>query len=262
MTIWPQILGCLLLFSLVCFSFILVLNQNQKAQELLENKNNFINNMSHELKTPLSTVSVALEALEKFDLQNIEQRKSYFEIGKTEINKLNELVNKVLNISSSNFGKQEKLKIELNEMLNTLIPNFEIRGKERGFGFEYFTFKDEIWVESNAEILKSSIQNLFDNALKYCVSKNPIIKVSIYEENHYIIISVKDNGIGIEPKYQKQIFEQFYRIPEKNNSHTVKGHGLGLSIVKKGLESVGAEIELISNAEGNDFQIKIPKNNA
>ncbi len=257
----PQILFSILLFSCVALSFYLVYQSLQKQRRLTELKNDFISNVTHELKTPITTVGVAIEAMSNFDaLKDPAKTQEYLDISKHELNRLSILVDKVLKMSM--FEKTEpELKIEtldlrelIQEILNSMKLQFEKFAAQVNFDFSGNHFH----IEGDRIHLTSVIYNLLDNALKYSPSQ-PEIFVALANSEDRISMSVKDSGIGISQDFKDKIFDKFFRVPT-GDAHNVKGHGLGLSYVASVVEQHKGTIELESEVGvGSCFKVHLPK---
>jgi signal transduction histidine kinase len=257
----PEILFSIFLFGCIALSFFLVYQSLKKQQRLTEIKNDFISNVTHELKTPITTVGVAIEAMSNFNaLQNPERTQEYLNISKHELARLGMLVDKVLKMSQ--FEKAEpELKIEtldlkelVREILNSMKLQFEKFRAQVDFEFSNGNF----YIEGDKIHLTSVIYNLLDNALKYS-PLNPNIQVNLNESDSQISMSVKDSGIGISNEFKEKIFEKFFRVPT-GDTHNVKGHGLGLSYVASVVEKHHGTIEVESNfGEGTCFVVSLPK---
>jgi two-component system, OmpR family, phosphate regulon sensor histidine kinase PhoR len=220
-----------------------------------------VSNVTHELKTPISTVSVAIEALSNFNvLQNPAQTKEYLEISKNELNRLTILVDKVLKMSIFE-QKDLALKTEpinfkslIENVLATMKLQFEKYHAQVDFDFTGNHFS----LEGDAIHLTNVVYNLLENALKY--SSEPIISIRLAEENQSICLKIQDNGIGISEEYLPKIFDKFFRVPT-GNVHNTKGYGLGLSYVKSVVEKHKGTIAVTSKTgTGSCFIINLPSN--
>lgn len=254
------ILFSFFLVGVTIFSFVLLYRNLLRQQRLAEIKNDFISNITHELKTPIATVGVAIEALKNFNaLHDPEKTKEYLDISANELQRLGLLVDKVLKLSM--FEKKE---IELNkerfnmrqltqEVLDTMKLQFEKNNAEINFN----TVGDDLTLEADKLHITSVIYNLLDNALKYS-SGMPLIIIDLRKEEKNITLAVTDNGIGIAPEYQSKIFDKFFRVPT-GNKHVVKGYGLGLSYVSHIIKQHKGTIQVKSELnQGSTFSIKIP----
>ncbi|NSL89393.1 HAMP domain-containing histidine kinase [Chitinophaga sp. Mgbs1] len=247
----------LLVLTILCFMYMLRTILKQKR--LSEVKNDFINNMTHELKTPIATVSAAVEALQNFNALN-DQRKTqtYLDISKNELQRLSDLVEKVLHIAAEEKEDFELFRedVDLNEVVDNILTNHQLKATKQ-LQLRYDNKIPDTTVFVDRTHLANAINNLVDNAIKY--SGDPVqlyIQTSI--EDRQLKIRVKDNGIGIPRTYQENIFDKFFRVPT-GNLHNVKGFGLGLSYVKKIVEMHGGTIRVHSEPEkGAEFIIIIP----
>lgn len=255
--ILPQIAISILLFFAVLLAFFLILKFNKKQNELIQMKNDFIQNMTHELKTPVATMSIALEAIQNFKASENETMKSeYIQIARNEINKLDNLVDKVLSfIQISEHPILEE--ISINDFLNEVENSFNLRANQHNIDLKIQAIEKDIHYYGDKHNLKTVIFNLVDNALKYNQNQSGIVEISAQENHSFLTITVFDNGKPIPKDLAKSIFEKFYRVSE-GNLHNVKGHGLGLYIVKMIVEKMNGSISLVSNDLGNYFIVKLP----
>lgn len=259
-TMWVMLTGSGILILVIIFTFYYTVSTILKQKKLSDIKNDFINNMTHELKTPISTVSLATEMLGDSSIdKSKEQVAHYTRIIKEENNRLGLLVENILQTAVLDKGqfKLRPQEVDVHEIIDRAISNIRLQVEKR---------EGEIHLEKNAKEnilyadrihLTNIIYNLVDNALKYSEEK-PVIKISTENINHGIRISVSDNGIGISKENQKKIFETFYRVPT-GNIHNVKGFGLGLSYVKTAVEKHNGTIVVESDTgKGSIFKIFIP----
>lgn len=254
------LLGSLILILLTgsCFAYSLFLIFSQK--KLSEIKSDFINNMTHEFKTPISTVSLALEALLKFDIRKDEEKAlQYLQIAEGENQRLGLMVEKVLNVAASEKRelKLKKENINFHELVLNATQQMEMQIHEKGGKIHCHLDAIDADIIGDQVHLTNVIYNLIDNACKY-TQNAPIIEISSENVNGHILVHVKDNGIGIPSQHQNAIFEKFYRIPT-GNVHNVKGFGLGLSyvslIVQKHLGELGLQSK---EGQGSTFSIAFP----
>lgn len=250
--ILPHIFFSLLLFGITAAAFVLIYKSLRQQQRLTALKNDFIGNITHELKTPITTVGVALEALSDFDvLKKPEQAREYLDISKLELARLTLLVDKVLRLSMFE-EKQPRLQMEpldlaalVRQVLNAMRLQAESAGAEIHFEVE----ENLPLVNGDRLHLTSVVFNLVDNALKYRGKESPTIRVSLRSlPDGKVCLTIQDNGIGIAPEYQSKVFEKFFRVPA-GNVHNVKGHGLGLSYVADVVRQHGGNIQ-VESAEG------------
>ena len=257
---WPQFLLSVVLVGLTALSFVLLLRSLIQQRRLTKIKNDFISNITHELKTPIATVSVAIEALRNFDaLHDPERTKEYLAISSNELLRLSFLVDKVLKLSM--FEKhQVELKEEavdlavlVKEVVGSMKLQFEKYRAQVNVqlqGYQYGITADRLHITS-------VLFNLLDNALKYS-KDNPSISIELKDETEQIFLLVADNGIGIPAEYHKKIFDKFFRVPS-GDTHNVKGYGLGLSYVSYVIQRHYGSIEVESQPGiGSRFIIKLP----
>lgn len=262
--ILTHILGILLLSALLVgilvfiFTFTIITLVRQK--KLSELKSDLINNLTHEFKTPISTISIACEALNDKDIQKSSSNyNNYVNIIKEENRRLGVMAENVLQAAIIDKGhlRLKKLPMSLHDLIKNVINNISIQVEKRN-GFitaELDAYNDKI--HADQEHLASVIYNLLDNANKYSPN-NPRIKVKTENIEEGIIISVSDNGIGISKANQKKIFEALYRVPT-GNIHDTKGYGLGLGYVKAIVEKHGGSISVESELKkGTTFKVLLP----
>lgn len=259
--IWLPVLSSMLFIGIVIFCFIYAIKVIIKQKNLSEIKNDFINNMTHEFKTPIATVSLAVEALQDPDLVNQDTfRNRYIGIIKDENKRLGSQVEKVLQAATLE-KKDFKLNMELlniQDILEAVKAHILLQVENKGGEIILDTKLSDPYLEADAFHLAHILNNLLDNAIKYCNSE-PLIRLNAWEDNGFIMISVKDNGIGMSKEAVRKIFDKFYRVPT-GNVHDVKGFGLGLAYVKTMLEAHHGEIQVNSElGKGSTFTIKLPK---
>jgi len=257
-----NILASLLLLIITTASFIYMLRIIFEQKKLSDIKNDFINNMTHELKTPISILSAANEAMTNFNiLENQKKTKQYLGIFKNEIERLSGMVEKVLNIAiyeKANF----RLKLEatdVKELLEELANRYEIV-PHKDIKIDYENQLTNPVLNLDKVHFANILNNLLDNAIKY--SKDQIqIAIKSFEDAKSIIIQISDNGIGIAKNHQERIFDKFYRVPT-GNLHKVKGFGLGLSYVKALMDAHKGNIDVKSDlGKGSTFTLTFPFNN-
>lgn len=246
----------IIIILIISLSIFIIFRQKR----LSEIKTDFINNMTHELKTPISTISLASQLLGDTNVapenKNIE---SLSKLILDESKRLGIQVEKVLQMAVFEKGKikLKRKKININELTGLVLNNFSIQMKSRNGKLIKELNAQDPYIIADEVHITNIIVNLLDNAVKYCPSE-PIIIVSTTSDNSGITISIKDNGIGISKENQKKIFDQFYRVPT-GNIHNVKGFGLGLSYVKKIAEAHNGNISVESKqGHGSTFSIHLP----
>ncbi len=252
----PSLLVSLLLILSCAFTIFIIIRQKR----LSAIKNDFINNMTHEFKTPISTISLASQMLKDGTVSNSPDMVDHIaKIVRDESTRLTFQVEKVLQMAMFSESRMKlKLKVvNLHEIIDGLLENFRLKVEDKkGVIIHNFDASSDNVLADELH-LANVISNLLDNAIKYCM-KTPNITISTYNKNEGVVVSVTDNGIGISRKEQKLIFERFYRV-STGNVHDVKGFGLGLSYVKKIVEAHGGNIDVESTLhKGSKFEIYFP----
>ena len=254
------ILFSVFLVAFTALSFSLLYRNLLRQNRLSDIKNEFISNITHELKTPIATVSVAIEALRSFNANLDAQRtKEYLDISANELQRLSLLVDKVLKLSM--FEKKEiELQYKLLDM-KSLVQ--EVTSSLR-LQFEKYKAQVNISTDGDTTLegdrlhLVSVIFNLLDNAIKYSAD-SPRIHVKIIGKGDRVNLVIQDSGIGIPEEYKGKIFEKFFRVPT-GNLHNAKGYGLGLSYVAHVINRHHGTINVESiPGDGSEFIISLPK---
>ncbi len=254
--------GLLILIIILSFSATIFTIIRQK--KLSEMKSDFVNNMTHEFKTPIATIGLACEALRDRDVAKSEELYStYISMINEENKRLGTMAERILQSAVMEKGelRLHKETVDLHEIVMDAVKSKKLQADQK-LGEIFADLKAEATaVEGDKVHLKNVVLNLLDNAIKYTENK-PHIEVRSRNIPHAIEISVQDNGPGISKANQKRIFEKLYRIPT-GNVHNVKGFGLGLSYVKSIVEQHGGTINLNSELKkGTTFFIRLPLNGA
>jgi len=248
------------LFITILIGVIMIyLFRRMLSQEKLHTmKNDFINNMTHELKTPIATISLAVDAINNPAVKNDEEKlKNYSGILKEENKKLNDHVERVLQMAMLDKGETVLVKrpMNLKTILENCIKAYQLQIQDKNAKVN-LNIQDNIIIQGDEFHLTNTFTNLLDNALKYSGTE-PIITISAARNGKMIEVRFADNGIGIDKKEQEKIFDKFYRV-QGGNLHDVKGFGLGLSYVKSIIEAHDGTIELQSETgKGSEFIIKL-----
>lgn len=254
----PTFVLTAMLIGIFVFTILIILRQ----KKLSNIKNDFINNMTHELKTPISTISLASQMLRDNTVTNTPKTIEHISgIIFQESKRLTTQVEKVLQMAVFNEGKL-KLKfkeVNINTLINSVVLNFELRVKSKNGELTTDLKADPAIIKGDEVHITNVLFNLLDNAVKYSKDE-PKIHISTEFRDHFVVVSVKDNGIGISKEHLGQIFERFYRVPT-GNVHDVKGFGLGLSYVKIITEAHKGQIKVESALnKGTKFMIYFPIN--
>lgn len=248
------ILSLLLSLAVISSLFYLLKVINQQ-KELAEIKNDLISNITHEFKTPITTISTAIEAIDNFNMINDKEKtKKYLSISSVQLKKLHQMVEKLLEtatLDSENLMLQKE-PINIIDLVEKISQKHQqiLIDKNIYFSTNIATLTTEIDVFH----LENAVSNLIDNAIKY---GGDTIQINIVFVPSNIEISITDNGIGIEKNQQEKIFEKFYRVP-KGNTHDVKGFGIGLYYSKKIIEKHNGFLSLTSNSKETTFKITLP----
>ena len=248
----------ILIFVLI-FLFTYTINTIIKQKKLSEMKNDFINNMTHEFKTPISTVSLACEALNDKEIpKSNELYNNYIGIINEENSRLGTLAEKILQTAIIDKGelKLKKETLNIHDIITEVIANIKIQVETRNGSIKAQLSANNSMLQADKIHMTNVIYNLLDNANKY-TPENPKLIIATENIANGITISIKDNGVGISKQNQKKIFEKLYRIPT-GNIHDVKGFGLGLSYVKAIVDEHNGSINLESElGKGSIFRIFI-----
>ena len=256
----PQILLSLLLVAFTSISFLFLYRNLIAQRRLTLMKNDFISNITHELKTPIATVNVAIEALRNFDaLQSPERTKEYLDISASELQRLSLLVDKVLKLSmfENKDIELQKSHFNLKELVEEVMHSMRLQFQKNKANLSFKTAGEPFMIHADRLHITSVIYNLLDNALKYGGDK-PEIKVELAATPQEFKLRVEDNGIGISPEYANKVFEKFFRVPSGDH-HNIKGYGLGLSYAAHVVQQHGGSISVESQpGKGSAFMIKLP----
>lgn len=252
-----NLFGILLSFFLVggvilCLLYLLKIIRHQK--QLAEVKNDLISNITHEFKTPIATIGVAMEAIQGFNATG-DQAKNlrYAKISQEQVEKLNGMVEKLLETATLDSEKLQ-LNYETTDLVELLRKASHKEAMEETAKMIDFETSDEaIYKSIDVFHFENAINNIIDNAIKY---GGEVISVKIKKEANRIVVAISDNGNSLTEQHKKQIFEKFYRVP-KGNTHDVKGFGIGLYYAKKIIEKHGGSIQLHLNGL-TTFKIILP----
>ncbi len=257
--VYTLVIGSFIFTIIILLTFGSTLYYILRQKKLSEIKSDFINNMTHEFKTPIATIGLATDALESPKVMGVEKSTRYY-LGmiRQENKRMNNQVERVLQMALIEQGRLQLnlQKTDVHEIIQNSIAVVELlTQKSNG--------KISTSLRANCHILKideihmaSVMNNLLDNALKYS-DRPPKIMIETYQEHNNICIRVSDNGLGMTKEVQSHVFDKFYRKPT-GNVHNIKGFGLGLSYVKAVIEAHNGSISVSSElSNGSTFTIKI-----
>ena len=247
----------LLVITTACYTYLIRTILRQKT--IAQIKNDFVNNMTHELKTPITITYSAIDALQTFNfVEQKDTREEYFTLCRQQLKHLSGLVEKILSMAvdeRKNFRLQKET-FQLRPLMDSLIRQFMLKANKE-VRFHLDMQPEEITIYADKLHFTNMISNLLDNAIKYS-GTSVDIDIRARESEEWLQLSVTDNGIGIPQAQQLRVFERFYRV-SKGNIHDVKGFGLGLSYVKDIVERHGGSITLQSKErQGSTFTLLIP----
>ena len=253
-------ISSLILTLAILSSFVITVFVMFRQKKLSEIRSDFVSNMTHELKTPISTISLASQLLsDKSIPEEVKKTERIAKIITDECKRLGSQVEKVLQTAVFDKGKLKLKKSEINmhELILSVVDTFSLQIKSRSGKITLMLNAVEFMLMADQVHITNLLSNLFDNAIKYC-NRNPEILVTTANKGEFLMISVKDNGIGIAKNELRRIFEKFYRVPT-GNVHTVKGFGLGLSYVKMIVAEHNGHIEVESELyQGSTFSVFLP----
>jgi two-component system phosphate regulon sensor histidine kinase PhoR len=256
---WLMI-GAILFTLIICSAFYVTVDALFRQKKTSEIKNDFINNMTHEFKTPLATISLAVDAMRNEKVLQDREKMGYFSgIIKEENKRMNKQVESIL--QASLMERQEiqlnKVPIHVHEVIDRVLDNFRLQLEDKkGKTILQLNAAADL-IEGDEVHFTNLISNLVDNAVKYS-KENLVIKITTANTGRHIQVRIEDNGIGMNKETQKRIFEKFYRA-HTGNVHNVKGFGLGLSYVKTMVDAHGGKIKVESaTGRGTTFIIDMP----
>jgi len=256
-TLWGILLTSIIVVLLLCYSFWYFIRTINTQKKLSEMKTDFINNMTHEFKTPITNIGLAVENInEKGGLNG---NSSFLRIIGEENNRLKDNVERILQIAA--LKKEEVIldfnRLNINHVIENIVNNIENSHYPNNPDIQCSLVAEDPFIMADETHLINIIYNLLDNALKYCKTR-PEVHISTKNTGKGIILEIKDNGIGMDNETQKKVFEKFYRA-HTGNIHNVKGFGLGLSYVKNLVDLHGGSIKLESEpGKGSTFEIFLP----
>ncbi|MCA6422242.1 MAG: HAMP domain-containing histidine kinase [Flavobacterium sp.] len=248
------LLSLVLSLSIItCLLYLLkTINKQKKIDEI---KNDLISNITHEFKTPITTIGTAIEGIKSFNTEkDIEKTNRYLEISGNQLKKLEEMVERLLETATleTNQLSIKKEKANLLLLLQNCIEKHQLNFQEKNIVLE--TKTTDFFANVDSFHLENAFSNIIDNAVKYGGNE---IKITLNCDKFQNTVLIEDNGFGIDKIHEEKIFDKFYRIP-KGNIHNVKGFGIGLYYSKKIIEKHGGSLELLSNSNPTLFKITLP----
>ncbi|MEH6535343.1 MAG: HAMP domain-containing sensor histidine kinase [Psychroserpens sp.] len=250
--IWGILISSLLVLAVIsCLFYLLKVIKHQK--QLAEVKNDLISNITHEFKTPIATIGVALESIQSFNtLDDKEKTKTYLDMSSSQLSKLNTMVEKLLETATLD---SEHLELNfdsynISEVITSIAEKHKLQYTDKSISF---TIEDDVFANVDIFHFENAINNIIDNAYKYGGNQ---ISIELKNNNSQIDISISDNGNSLTKANKDKIFEKFYRIP-KGNTHDIKGFGIGLYYTKKIIEKHNGNIYLELKNNLTTFKIKL-----
>ena len=250
----PHMSFALFLWGMVGAAFYYIWKNLRKQIQLNALRDEFVSNITHELKTPITTVGVALESLNfSQDFQSVHSKR-YLDICRSELNRLSILVERILSNRSPQMNYE---KMDVRQVLDDVMHHMKVQFDNKGADVDIHQEGENFMIKGDKSHMSGVLYNLLDNALKYSKG-NPVIHVNLIRQNGTVRLDIQDNGIGIESDYHDKIFEKLFRVPQRNK-HDVKGHGLGLSYVADVIKQHHGQISLVSEpGKGSTFSMTLP----
>ncbi len=256
------IVGAALFNLIIIAAFYLAIKTILNQRKLNAIKSDFINNMTHELKTPLATISLAVDAMKNEKVQADKEKMQYFSgIIKEENKRMNKHVETIL--QAGLMDRQDiRMNIQplhLHELLNRVMENFNLQLQQNKGRISMLLNAKNDFIDADEPHFANLVSNLIDNAIKYSKEKEPLkLKITTHSTTKYLVLQFEDNGIGMSKETVKRIFEKFYRA-HTGNIHNVKGFGLGMSYVKTIVDAHKGKIKVESTlGKGSTFTLELP----
>jgi len=243
----------LVLAVVACLFYLLKIIKHQK--QLAEVKNDLISNITHEFKTPIATISVALESIKDFEeTKHSDKTNRYLDMSVNQLSKLNVMVEKLLETATLDSDNLvlNKEGVNIAALLKTTVDKFQVTVSDKELKF--VSTSEDVYGNVDVFHFENAVNNIIDNAIKY---GGDSISVVLKKANNIVEISISDNGNGLIKAHKEKLFEKFYRVP-KGNRHDVKGFGIGLYYTKKIIEKHNGTIQLELNKSNTVFKITLP----
>ena len=254
-----------IIYIITCSTAVILLIFNvDKSRKLMQQKDNFTNNMTHEFKTPMATINAAIEALDTYNvLDDKEMTREYLSMMKSDLDRLISMTDAILFNAKMSDGemKLNLEKVNLTSFIEGIAGNLKHVMENKGASLTIASEDNSVLILADTEHFGNVFRNLIDNSIKYS-KENAVISVKISKEGKLARIVFSDEGIGIPQKYRNEIFKPYFRVQE-NDVYTVKGYGLGLSYIHQIILMHSGRITLAGkeNTKGTTFEILIPITN-
>jgi two-component system phosphate regulon sensor histidine kinase PhoR len=259
-SLWPMLLSSFIFSLIIILVFAYTMHIILKQKRLADIKNDFINNMTHEFKTPIATIAIANEAIKDPRIHTSNEKLHFYTtVIRDENERMLQQVEHVLQMAQIDKGELtlKKEPLDMHDVIRNGMNKVMLQLQQRNGIMESDLHATDFMVNGDGNHLLNAIINLLDNANKYS-PENPYIRITTANDGNLLVISVKDNGIGMSKEVQRKIFDTFFRA-QTGNIHDVKGFGLGLSYVKAIVEAHGGSISVKSDpGKGSTFTIEIP----
>ncbi len=240
----------LILLLLVTLSFFMIYNLYRKEKLVSQGIIDFVNNVTHEFKTPLTNISLANSMLSRNEkVEHDEKLSFYSKVIRTEQVKLNEKVEKLLKTSFTDIGKpQPPEEIDVAAVAEDIAEAFRVQVEQKGGSIEVTRSGNRFTVSGNIDLFHIAMGNLIDNAIKYS-DRPPLILISLTSSDTRLTVEINDNGPGIPREYREKVFDKYFRVPS-GNIHNIDGFGLGLYQVKGIITKMKGNIKVANKKEG------------
>jgi two-component system phosphate regulon sensor histidine kinase PhoR len=240
---------------------LVVLNDITRLRQLENIRREFVANVSHELKTPITSIKGYIETLQEGALEDKENAIKFLEIIAKQADLLHALIDDLLSLSKieqeAERGEMQLVDEKVRRIIEDAIASYETRARERRIRVT-LQCKDEVVVKANARLLEQAVGNLLDNAIKYSEAGSSV-DIEVVKNKKEVAIAVRDHGGGMAPEHLSRLFERFYRV-DKGRSRELGGTGLGLAIVKHIIQAHGGRVAVESTlGKGSTFTLLLPK---